>query len=195
MHLCYPLLAIQTVSLPSFPSTPSGILSFKVGYARGVAMALNVSSSDVKVTEVTVLPALQETRRYLLSVSVKVSYIVAVPAGVSFSTLQGHLTTVQLNGGLDKALISSGISGAATSLPEVVDISPTSNPTVAPTVAAPAVKVLNIKAVVGGVIGGFFGLFIVMCAIGTVCYYRYKKRPRVYINAQSNPGAQPPQIV
>ena len=96
------------LSVTNFTNTARSIATFKIGYAKGVAIALNVSSSYVLVTSVTATKR-RELLIALLSSAVKliVTYTVKVPSGTNAAALQVKLTKAQANGDLDTALKST----------------------------------------------------------------------------------------
>ena len=170
------------MTVTSFPTTASGLASFKAGYAKGVARAMNISSDDVTVTSAS-LVARRERRkmreevmkggvgemagvrevgeergRELASVSVLVLYVVKVSEGTSYATLASTLLAVQSSGALNNALVSSGIPGAVTAVPAVVNISPS---------AAPTYIYENGGSRMGGMGGGMGGYASVMATVFT----------------------------
>lgn len=172
---------MKTVSLATFSNTPNALASFKKNYGEGVATALGIPSNQVTVTSVSVT----QQRRVLASVSVSVTYVVVVPAGVSAADLTSNISAVQSSGKLDVALASSGVRGAVTTPASYVDLSPTSAPTTAPTLSPTdvALNALPTKtaALIGGLVGGAGGMLLLILAI----YLVYKTvRPKIYINAE-----------
>ena len=105
---------------------------FKKSFSRGIAKALNISSTDVTVTDVSIVNR-RDMRRSLLAQSVSVTYVVTVPVGVTAASLTSTLETAQSKGTLNQDLESSGIAGAVAAVPLVTNISPTRFPTAAPT--------------------------------------------------------------
>lgn len=157
-----------------------------------MASALGIPSNQITVTSVSVA----QQRRVLTSVSVSVTYIVVVPAGISAVALISNISAVQSSGKLDTALAVSGVKGAVTTPASVVDLSPTSAPTTSPTIAPTSsptdvpLIVISVKTaeLIGGLVGGIGGLAL-MCVAAYLLYSSV--RPKVYITAEliRNPTA------
>lgn len=169
------------MSLATFSTTPNAVASFKKSYSEGVASALGIKANQVTVISVSVT----QKRRVLTSVSVSVTYVVVVPAGVSVADLTSSISAAQSSGKLDTALASSGVRGAVTTPASYVDLSPTSSPTTAPTPSPTDVALTafptKTAALIGGLVGGVGGTILIFLAI----YLVYKTvRPKIYINAE-----------
>jgi hypothetical protein len=177
---------LQTLSVANFSTSPSSVATFKIGYAKGVAIALNVSASNVLVTSVQVTKR-REMIRVLLAAVVKLSvtYTVKVPNGLTATGLQLSLIKAQANGALDTALKTAGIANPVTAAAIITDISPTRAPTRPPTyspTSALTVKITSTTAaIIGGVVGGIGGALII-CAIAYCTYMRV--RPKIYITTE-----------
>ena len=124
--------------MTSFPTTEAGVTEFKTSYGAGVSRFLNISSSAVNVISATA--ASRRERRVLLSVTVNVVYVVTLPQTtsrtLSVAAASAFLTSPTLRAAFDESLVSSGLSGAASAAPELVNLSPTSAPTQSPTRSA-----------------------------------------------------------
>jgi hypothetical protein len=177
---------LQILSVANFSTTPSSIATFKIGYAKGVAIALNVSASNVLVTSVQVTKRRELIRALLAAVTkLSVTYTVKVPPGLTAAGLQLNLMKAQTSGALDAALKSAGISNPVTAAGTITDISPTRAPTRLPTYSPTSgltVKITSTTAaIIGGIVGGIGGALII-CAIAYCTYKRV--RPKVYITTE-----------
>ena len=125
------------MTVASFPTTPAGLDDFKQKYAAGVAKYLNISSSAVSITSVT-LATRRDRRRTLLASSVSVVYVVTLAAsqsaGQTAATISTSLSSPSNQAALSQSLVNSGLVGAETAAPTitVTNISPTSTPTSLP---------------------------------------------------------------
>jgi hypothetical protein len=113
---------MQAVTVTSFPTTEAGVEEFKTSYGAGVARFLNISSSAVSVISATATS--RRERRVLLSVTVNVVYVVTLP--------QTAGRTLSVAAAFDESLVTSGLFGAASADPQLVNLSPTSAPTLPP---------------------------------------------------------------
>ena len=128
--------------------------TFKTNFIASVASVLGISSTCVTIV------SMSASRRQLLA-GVVIVYDVAV-ANVPASVLQTSLGDAITSGTFTAALQeNTGITTiGATTLPTIIDMSPTSAPTAAPE-SAPTP--LNVGAIAGGVGGGIAA--VALCAV------------------------------
>ena len=129
---------MQAVTVTSFPTTEAGVTEFKTSYGAGVARFLNISSSAVNVISATATS--RRERRVLLSVTVNVVYVVTLPQTtartLSVAAATAFLTSPTLRAAFDESLVTSGLFGAASVEPQLMNLSPTSAPTQSPVKSA-----------------------------------------------------------
>ena len=117
----------QSISLDSFPTSVSDLDSFKIRFARCIALALSIDSMLVVVTllEQRAISSSRSSFVSLLSVSVGLEYSITSTDGSNICNLMITLNQVISDGTLSSKLDSVGLSNIILGTATTTDICPT----------------------------------------------------------------------